>query len=153
MEAAALRSDLPMSRQVSTETKDRLRWHAGLNSAAQTAVPSISYCTGSEGSVAALDEALPDLLVTLARLNHELNGEIPSESTDSATEISRDLVYAIAEVIRLLRDAADKPPGQSDARSFERAAWLIETTWAAALAGDIDDLPQHVNREHAARQL
>jgi hypothetical protein len=31
------------------------------------------------------------------------------------------------------------------------AAWAIETSWRAVLAGDIDDLQQHVAEERAAR--
>jgi hypothetical protein len=141
-----------MSRQVSTETKERLRWHAGLGAVVETSVPSVSDCTGAEGP-AGLYEAAADLLATLARLNHELNGETPSESADFATEIPRDPVYALAVVIRLLRDANDKSPGFSEAGSFADAAGLVETAWAAVLAGDIDDLPQHVSQEQAARQL
>jgi hypothetical protein len=141
-----------MSRQLSTDTKDRLRWHAGLGAIPQTPAVSISECTASGGS-AGLDEGVADLLATLARLNHELNGETPSESSDSPGEISRDLVYAVAEITRLLRDASEERPGHADARTFTEAAWLIETAWAAVLAGDIDDLPQHINQERAARRL
>jgi hypothetical protein len=115
-------------------------------------VPSISDCTGSQGSADGLGEALADLLAILARLNHELNGTTPSESTDSATEIPRDLAYAVAEITRLLRDASDKPPGSPDTAAFANVAWLSETAWAAVLAGDIDDLMEHVDLEQAARQ-
>jgi hypothetical protein len=140
-----------MSRPVSPETTSRLRWHAGLDSAAPGSVPSISDCTGSQGSADGLGEALADLLATLALLNHELNGATPPESTDSATEIPRELVYAIAEITRLLRDAYRLGAGQ-EAAAFADAAWLNETAWAAVLAGDIDDLMEHVELEQAARQ-
>jgi hypothetical protein len=51
-------------------------------------------------------------------------------------------VYAITEIIRMLDD---------DLRTTD-AAWAVETTWSAVLAGDFDDLAEHLRHEHPARR-
>ena len=76
----------------------------------------------------------------LETLNLELNGDVPSEGVgDTPRLIPADAAYAVGEVSRMLRDDPETP----------RAAWLVETAWLAALAGDIDDLRQHVSDEEA----
>jgi hypothetical protein len=130
-----------MSNQPPEETTSRLRWHAGLDQTADVPGPLIVDCTGTEGTPERLDEALADVLSTLARLNHELNGPVPSASIDGTDHISRLLAYAITEIVRLLRE---------DPVSSE-TAWAVETAWGAVLADDIDDLEQHLRDEGAAR--
>jgi hypothetical protein len=49
------------------------------------------------------------------------------------------VAYSVAEVARMLREA-----------SADREAWQVETGWLAVLAGDIDDVGQHVAEEEAA---
>ena len=122
-----------MIRPVSSETTSRLRWHAGLDAAAPGSGPSISDCTGSQGSAEGLGERACRSPCHTRRLNHELNGTIPSETSDSATEIPRDLAYAVAEITRFLRDASDNAPGSAETAAFASAAWLNETSWAAVL--------------------
>ena len=125
-----------MSYQASDEIISRLRWHAGLEGA-HHAAPSIADCTGPAGAADRLDEALGDLLEALAQLNRELNGPIPSATTDGADQIPRPLVYAVAEITRMLREQPD----------YDDAAWSVDTAWAAILAGDIDDLDEHLHNE------
>jgi hypothetical protein len=131
-----------MSNPVSPDTTHHLRWHAGLEQAPAEPLPSISDCT-QHGSALAdqLTAALNDFLETLERLNHELNGETPSDVIDGVTEIPRDVVYAITEVVRFLREAGDA-----------QAAWKVEAAWSAVLDGDIDNLQEHLNEEYAARE-
>jgi len=136
-----------VSRKVSSEATRRLRWHAGLDRAAETSGPSIDECARAAVGSDRLDEALADFLVTLAELNHELNGEVPSASTGPGEEIPRE----VAEVVSILRDVNDKPADRPGAASFAHSAWLIEIAWLAVLDGDIDDLQQHVEGESAAR--
>jgi hypothetical protein len=131
-----------VSYQASNETTRRLRWHAGLEQAANGARISIAECIGVTRIGERLDEALNDLLSTLTQLNGELNGPAPSETTDGADQIPLQLVYAITEIIRMLRD----DPSTDD------AAWTVETAWNAVLAGDIDDLHEHLRLERAARR-
>jgi hypothetical protein len=140
-----------MSRKVSNEVTHRLRWHAGLDRATAMTVPSIDDCARPNGRSDRLDEALADFLATLAQLNHELNGEVPSASTGPGEEIPRDVAYAVAEVISILRDANGESAARPGAASFAQSAWLIEIAWLAVLAGDIDELQQHVDGESAAR--
>ena len=80
-------------------------------------------------------------MAVLDRLNREMNGPQPSEAlTGEDDVVPREVAYAIVEVARMLRDAD---------RVVE--AWAVDTAWAAILAGDIDDLAEHVEAEHAAR--
>jgi hypothetical protein len=92
--------------------------------------------------------AFADFVSVLSRLNVELNGETPSESagTGPAT-ISTDVAYAVAEVSRILREKADAT-SSPEARD---GAWRVDTAWLAVLAGDIDNLEQHLADEAEAR--
>jgi hypothetical protein len=136
--------------QVTSETRARLKWHAGLHDLADTPNPSVASCTwpgnAHEGQ---LPDAVADFILTLEALNRELNGQIPSESPASAEFVFLDVVYAIQEVIRMLRQYAEFQEHGADAGS--REAWLVETAWLAVLAGDIDDIHEHLEEEERAR--
>ena len=43
-----------------------------------------------------------------------------------------------------------EPNGSKAQQLAVRAAWLVETAWSAALAGDIDDVAEHVQLEERA---
>ena len=121
---------------VSDETSRRLRIHAGLDHPRETSTPTVASCTGfGSARRADLDAAVQDFIDVLETLNLELNGDVPSEGVGDTP----DAAYAVGEVSRMLRDDPETP----------RAAWLVETAWLAALAGDIDDLRQHVSDEEA----
>ena len=129
---------------VSAETTRRLLRHAGLESGAGSLVPPLASCTAPDSPDADyLADAVADLLGALKRLNHELNGTVPSQSEAKVPEIPRDVAYAVTEVARMLRDV----PG-SDA---QRSAWRVDTAWSAVLAGDIDDIGRHLAEEETAR--
>jgi hypothetical protein len=130
-----------VSYQPSEDTTSRLLWHAGITTAPEQAGSSIADCTGAAGTSGGLDEALGDLLVTLAQLNRELNGPVPSETANAAHDIPRRVAYAIAEISRMLRE----DPGTTE------HAWAVDTAWNAVLAGDIDNLDEHIRHERAAR--
>jgi hypothetical protein len=51
------------------------------------------------------------------------------------------MAYAVAEVARMLREA-----------DADREAWQVETGWLAVLAGDVDDVRQHITEEETARR-
>jgi hypothetical protein len=123
-------------------TIERLRWHAGLVDPKPRAVPSISSSTWPHGKRSAdLEGAADDFLDALDSLNRELNGDDPSaEAASKSAVVSRDAAYAVAEVDRMLRE-------HGNAR---REAWAVETAWLAILAGDVDDLREHLAREEAA---
>jgi hypothetical protein len=99
-----------------------------------------------------LERAVSDCLLALASLNAELNGEVPSSSSpDDRQDLPRSLVYAVIEVARMLRASQDHATDTSAATRLGRAAWRIETAWSAVLAGDIDDLGEHLKHEEVAR--
>jgi len=131
---------------------ERLRWHAGLHETAAEDIPSIASTTWPRGRGANdLQEALADCLNTLATLNLELNGEVPSAGAVRARDVPRSLAYAMTEIIRMIRECHDQAPDQQDAAIFARVAWRVETAWSAVLAGDIDEILKHVEQEEAAR--
>lgn len=139
-------------KMVSRDTTSRLRWHAGLEEGGATEIPSISSCTWpANTSGQQLDQAVADFLVALATLNRELNGTIPSEGKSAADAIPRDVAYAVAEVTAQLREHADAQDASDQAPASSRAAWQVETAWRAVLAGDIDDIEQHLREEERMR--
>lgn len=135
---------------VTKETLSRLRWHAGLEDRVIGDVPSIASCSwpGSR-SAGDFELAFGDYLDVLQVLNHELNGETPShvESAHAAV-LPRDLVYAISEVIRFLNERHEAT--ERAGRTPDRASWRAEVAWAAVLAGDIDNIREHLLEEETA---
>jgi hypothetical protein len=119
---------------VSPDTVRLLLWHAGLQGDALDP-ESVSGATATDQRVS---EAATAFLIVLERLNEELNGPRPSERVEAGSgDVPRDVAYAVSEVTRMLRDA--------DAND---AAGRVDTAWNAVLAGDIDDLAEHVELEH-----
>jgi len=88
---------------------------------------------GAQTAVAAFIDALQ-------RLNLAINGSKPSETIADDKELPIHLVYAVAEVSRMLR-----------AEGLDDLAWDADTAWLAVLAGDIDDLQEHVAFERNAK--
>jgi hypothetical protein len=129
----------------------RLRWHAGLvDEGPGSSTVSVSACIDWAGVAdERLEAAIVDFMDALSELNLELNGPRPSHSVTRSALVPRDVVYAVAEVIRLIRDVAGSG---AEAVAASDAAWSIETGWRAVLAGDVDDIAQHVAEEKEARR-
>src|SRR4051812_42411023 len=107
-----------------------VRRHAGLD-ADSVGPATISGALARKGDV---DAAVESFLVTLQHVNVELNGAASSASVRGRERVlPAGLVYAVAEVARMLRDE-----GHPD------AAWSVDSAWLAVLAGDIDNVPEHV---------
>lgn len=136
---------------VTEATTSRLRWHAGLQEAAEH-VPSIASSTWPRGRLQdGLQEALIDCLRTLGSLNGELNNQARPGEVARAADVPRSVAYAVAEIVRVIRDSQHDAQDQHNAAVLGRAAWRIETAWSAILAGDVDDIERHVEEEEAAR--
>ena len=119
---------------VSSDTISLLRWHAGLQDDALDP-ESVSGATASGQRVG---DAVTGFLLVLQRVNRERNGSRPSERLGVASDdVPRDVAYAVSEVTRMLRAA-----------EAQDAAGRVDTAWNAVLAGDIDDLAEHVELEH-----
>lgn len=129
---------------LSQQTLERLRWHVAPYEERERAiiegVPSIAAATASDAPANEVATAIADVFDTLAVLNHELNGPTPSENTDPVVLLPRQLVYAMTEIIQMLRECC-----------AEGAARRIETAWQAILAGGIDDISEHVRLEEEWR--
>lgn len=138
---------------ISDQITRRLRWHAGFEEGDEEGILSISVGTSADGDDGRnLPEAFADFLSTLGALNREMNGDVPSETFVSIDAIPTDIAYAVAEVARQLRDyqvAAASPSKPDSNIDWE---WRADTAWAAVLAGDIDDLEQHLRDEEAVRR-
>ena len=117
---------------------ERIRCHAGLG--ARSVAPGTVSAATSAGTPWQIEAAVSDFISALNDYNRELNGPGPSSAVEPKPgAIPRDVAYAVGEVVRMLREwGADQP------------AWRVETAWSAVLAGDIDDLREHLSGEEAA---
>jgi hypothetical protein len=124
---------------LSSDLLDRVRAAGGLD-----ADPFDPACiSGALSAGRGLDAAVESFLTTLEAVNTELNGPMPSQTIGGPDrQLPADLVYAVSEVIRMLRDEGEAV-----------AAWVVETAWLAVLAGDIDDVRAHVAEARRARDL
>ena len=114
----------------------RLVWHAGLSAAGGLAPGSVSAAT-SEGDPANIEAATTDFIAALDEYNRELNGQVPSETISPGDDsVPRRLAYAVGEVARMLRESGS-----------DRSALRVETAWLAVLAGDVDDVREHLAEE------
>jgi len=114
--------------------------------------PSIASSTWPRGRVAKeFADSVADCLNTLAALNRELNGELPSSGAVRAADVPRKLVYAMTEIVRMIRECWQQAGDQEAAGVLARAAWRVETAWSAVVAGDVEDIPKHIEEEEAAR--
>ena len=115
-------------------------------------VPSISSCTWPETRCfSRVEQAFDDFLNTLGALNYELNGAVPSQGESHDDALPRALVYAVTEVIRMLREGQIERESECDHQQISHVAWRAEAAWSATLAGDIDDLRAFLEHEELAR--
>lgn len=99
-----------------------------------------------------LNEAVKDILNIFQMLNIELNSEVPSEDCVGEEHIPRRLVYAVGEILLITRLAAEKAATNDLRYEVMRAARQIEIGWLAVMAGDIDDIVEHIILEERARE-
>ena len=114
-----------------------IRSHAGL---VGDGLANPTLISGALAHQQDVDIAVGSFVAALQRLNVELNGPTPTGSVADSDRrmLPAQLVYAVTEVSRMLRDE-----GQTE------AAWAVDTAWLAVLAGDIDDVSEHVAEERA----
>jgi hypothetical protein len=121
---------------------ERIKRHGGIGDGEAVNPLTVAGATG-RGDGVEIDAATADLVAALADFNYEVNGATPSMQVSGVREtMERDVVYAVAESVRMLREAA--------------AAQLVEdveTAWLAVLAGDIDDVREHVALERRFRSV
>jgi hypothetical protein len=118
---------------ISKHTRQRLRWHAGLDA---DPLDPLSV-SGSLAAGRGVERAVNDFLGVMSQLNREMNGEVPSEVVTGDDDlVPRDVAYAVSEVARQLGDTA-----------HVIEAWEVDVAWNAVLAGDIDDLAEHIEHE------
>lgn len=134
-----------------SQTMVRLLWHAGLASLPPSSTFSICESTSSpSASPETIESAVSDVIDALTRLNYEINGSPPSETPAKNGNLDRRLVYAMSEILRLLKPDADTP--DNIRHCLERSEWAISTAWLAVISGDIDDIKEHLSEEEKARK-
>jgi len=125
-------------------TISRLRYHAGLEEIAGAGIAPIAEALW-QGSPAG--DAFSDILVCMEKLNHEMNGPLPSgDVRPKVSHFDRKLLYAIYEIGRQISQAAEKAPPDRSA-SLCSLGRKFDAAWGAILAGDIDDIRDHIEDE------
>jgi hypothetical protein len=121
---------------------ERIRRHAGLDRPGDETAVTVSAAASVSGGPAEIEAATADFVDALDSFNRQLNGEFPAAmSSGESGVVPRDVAYAVAEVVRMLR-----------AFGADHSAWVVETAWLAVLAGDVDDVGEHIALEEAARR-
>ena len=132
------------------DATERLRYHAGYLGETCFDVPSLDYALFNKKPI---DDALADVIATLNTLNIEINGPIPSETIETSPALfPRQLVGAVTEIVRRVREEAVAADNAETKRELLRIAWRLDCAWSAILDGDIDDLEEHVDGQESARQ-
>jgi hypothetical protein len=129
-------------------TLSLVRYHAGLEDRVQAAVPALADVLSNKTEY---PSSFEDVMKVLQRLNSEVNGPTPSEIGSKDSHFPRALIYAVHELIRMLREAAAQATSDDELMRLERGAWRLEVAWSAILSGDIDDLDEHIAEEEAGR--
>lgn len=96
--------------------------------------------------------ALREVLACLAELNNVWNGAVPSETTrdEAIGHLDRQVVYSVNMIISdaiayALHCTATAPTSRAaEVRTAEQLAFAVSCAWDAVLAGDIDDLREHL---------
>ncbi len=127
-----------------TSAEAWLLWHAGFAEREAATVPSV-YDATKAGDCEALDAALDDLVAAFVVLNRDLNGDAPSASVGPGPHVPRSVAVAVSEINQLLRRYPGTNPG------VKRGVWVVDAAWDAVLAGDVDDLAEHLSLEEHAR--
>lgn len=129
-----------------------LRLHAGLDNDPDRKVPMIADCSWlANGYASQVTAATDDVIHTLGRLNKQINGDVPSQSVTRVAMIHRQIVFAVEEIRRLLRVAADQLTEENAKSEFIRQEWRISVAWYAVICGDIDSLERYIADEDIAR--
>lgn len=133
------------------EIISNIQWHAGLVSRMSPCnMRPLSMVIADASDCEAIEQSWFDLLDTLVNLNITLNGEFPSEFESKQDVIPRNLAYSIAELIQTF-DAAIINSPEAISKCVEQVRWRISVCWSAVLAGDIDDIIQHLKWESETR--
>lgn len=136
---------------ITDATVNWLCWHAGLKDGGHNLSSSIADCTYSgEDAMSRLEAAVVDCLNALDVLNREINGPIPSATSIRAAVLPRNVVYAATEITRMLRESGRGARSMRYKKFLDEAVRKIEVGWSAVLAGDIDNILEHVVHEEAA---
>ena len=95
-----------------------------------------------------------DIIHCLDMLNRQINQRIADEGHQQQ-EVPPALVYAASGMVLMCMEKAielrQREPQSTLAHDLLVAAWRIQCAWDGLIAGDFDDLCQHVTEEERAR--
>jgi hypothetical protein len=133
---------------MNTQTLKLLRWHAGLDQQGPNDTISIAQITWAPTNQAAsIDRTADNVIMILSEINYELNGPKPSQSTNKSAMISRQLIFAVEEIRRLLREALTKCNSVEDLDALKRSERRINCAWSGVVSGDIDNLRSYIDEQ------
>lgn len=133
-------------------TMARILRHAGLESESTGESPTIATSTWPRGlATSDFRNAVSDCLGALEKLNHELNGEIPTSGSAHLADIPRSLVYSMSEIFRMIRECQESAVDPETEQLFGLELRRLESGWSAVLAGDVDDILWHVEQQESFR--
>lgn len=97
-------------------------------------------------------------MASIQAVNQSLNGLLASESTSKVGEIPRAIAASISgmsiAILETMHEIEAARPAERELLSgLRRLMWKIDCGWNAVLAGDIDDIEEHVQLEGAAREV
>ena len=136
------------------EIVNRLREHSGLPVSSQqlqgSAFVDNVQAIKRSGTESGLEASVTDIIECLQGLNRV----IQSASEDRNKVINQEVVYAVSGIMLLAIElSVAQAKAGKNCSSLLTAAWRIACAWDALLAGDIDDIHQHLMYESSARNL
>lgn len=142
------------------DVRDRLTHHANLPCAISEEESFCFLIWNAKRTRKAVDlsAAFRDIVGCLETLNKLWNGPVPSETPRERilTCVDRRIAYLVSEVMTgaaeyVAMAATSSDTTSTDASSRAMIAYGINCAWSAVLAGDIDDLQEHLRLEMRAR--
>ena len=135
----------------------RLQEHSGLpigkSQLCGKSLAELARAGRGGGTDITIESAVQDILACFESLNEHCRSSNTSEEM-----ITRRLVYAVSGIQMLLNEWAfflAKEEGTAHKLLLDVliAAWKIGSAWDAVLAGDIDDVEQHITWEADAKDV
>jgi hypothetical protein len=126
-----------------------IRYHAGLADISRATPSLVDVLHNRPTDRDDVATSVREVILALQDLNLALNGSIPSKSTLRDHDMPRAAVAAIASIAAALSHEATKD-SVGLATMFTRELWRITCAWDGVLAGDIDDIVEHVRLEELA---
>ena len=139
-----------------------LRWHVGFDDSPavggkKSFIDNVQAIEKDQSDID-LDESTDEIIDCLESVNLYINGQIPSESIGyHQQQLPTLLVATLSEIEMLCLDTLLRVEQRKGIKvpssvMLRKTLWRIECAWNAILAGDIDNIREHVELEENARE-